>query len=739
MRILSIFLLFIIQLFTYPHILTAQSTGSVGIKITGTPNTALDVNGSIAFREGTALALNNGVNSDVVLSDYSLFRITGPTATFSITGFASGQNGRVLTLINATAYTLTFTHQTTSLSINQINTGGSSLNLAANGVATFIYNSALTQWVVSGGIGFFSAWSLSGNGITDMWNNKLGTTTNYALNIISNNTNRLFVMPEGGITFGRTDEGYSTPTNFPTYGINATDASIIYPTESGGVSDLRTYITDDPTDKTSVWGATTPSTDLSTYGERFSVRGDGQTYIYGNTAFGSYSSNPNDGSLLWSGAFDNSISLQKNYASLTAGTLYRGISSIMGLSNTSNSANTIHGITSDMQINALSAANFTSLIRGVGSDFRHNGSGIVNEVEGLNAHVGNYGLGTITNAYGLQAHVFRSTGTITNAYGGAFLAWGGSATNYGLYSNPANSATNNYMYYGTMTGGINTDWGIYLTGEDKNYFSNLVGIGTTSPSAALHVSSNNAGLYNDILLSGYNAGDIPVFNIRRARGTEVLPVNLVNGDGLGGNHYYGYINGGWSYLSGVQSNYKGNGTTIFSSLDFLTSNSVRMTLDENGSLAIGTGTATVGFKLSVNGSADKAGGGAWAVFSDSRIKRNVRPFTEGLAILEKIKPVWFQYNKKSDYADTTKTYVGIIAQDIEQIAPYMIEKTKTANFDDQRVYDSNALNYILVNSVKELSEENKKLKAQNDALKTELDKHTRDIEIIKSMLEKRQN
>jgi hypothetical protein len=627
------------------------SAQNMGLKLTAgsTPNTTLDVNGSTAYREGTALNLTGAVGNiynDIVLTDYSLFRITGPTAIFSITGFAGGQNGRVITLINATSFTLTFTHQATSGANNQINTGGSSLELAANGVATLIYNPTLLKWVVSGGIGFINNWSLSGNDISSMWTSRLGTTGNDALNIISNNTSRLFVMPEGGLAFGRTDGGYSTPTNFPTYGTNVTDATIVYPTQSGGVSDLRTYIVDDPTDKTSIWGATVASTDLSTYGERFSVRGDGQTHIYGKTGIGT--ANP-DANLHLYGVGKS------------------------GFTPTSHGVTGVHGAEIAFSANGFSnpAASIQLL------DYNAYSSGLC-----FNVHKGTNNGGTGTFADNWPTDVLQA-----------------------------------------------------MTIDNRGY----VGIGTTSPGAALHVSSNSAGLYNDMLLSGYNNADIPVFNIRRARGTDVAPVNLVAGDGLGGNHYYGYVGGGWSYLSGVFGTYEGNGTNTLSSLSFMASNSTRMIIDETGNVGINTTTPGLGFKLSVNGTAEKSGGGSWSTYSDSRVKRNVRQFTEGLATLEKINPVWFQYNNKSGYEDTTKTYVGVIAQELEKVAPYMVEKTKTANFDDQRVYDSNALNYILVNSVKELSVENKKLKAENEALKAAIEKNSHDIESIKAMLDKKQH
>lgn len=55
-------------------------------------------------------------------------------------------------------------------------------------------------------------------------------------------------------------------------------------------------------------------------------------------------------------------------------------------------------------------------------------------------------------------------------------------TMYGVYSEVAHG-NNQYVYYGKATnsyGGANS-YGIYLTGEDKNYFSGSVGIGTIAP------------------------------------------------------------------------------------------------------------------------------------------------------------------------------------------------------------------------------------------------------------------
>lgn len=152
---------------------------NVGIKLASgaLPNTTLEVNGSVSFREGTALTVVNGVNSDISLGAYTLFRITGATAAFSITGFAGGTDGYILTLINTTTQTMSLSHQTTSIAANQINTGGSTINIGANGVVQLVYNATLSKWVVIGTNGSSSSdWSLTGNSGTTAGTNFVGTT-----------------------------------------------------------------------------------------------------------------------------------------------------------------------------------------------------------------------------------------------------------------------------------------------------------------------------------------------------------------------------------------------------------------------------------------------------------------------------------------------------------------------------------------------------------------------------------
>jgi hypothetical protein len=67
--------------------------------------------------------------------------------------------------------------------------------------------------------------------------------------------------------------------------------------------------------------------------------------------------------------------------------------------------------------------------------------------------------------------------------------------------------------------------------------------------------------------------------------------------------------------------------------------------------------------------------------------------------------VWYEYNGKAGLP-TNRLYVGVIAQEMQKIAPYTIGEftyqDSTGNEEKYLDYDANALIYMLVNAVKEL-------------------------------------
>jgi hypothetical protein len=148
---------------------------------------------------------------------------------------------------------------------------------------------------------------------------------------------------------------------------------------------------------------------------------------------------------------------------------------------------------------------------------------------------------------------------------------------------------------------------------------------------------------------------------------------------------------------------------------------------------VGIRTTAPAYSLHVNGTAAKAGGGSWTVASDKKLKKDITNFEDGLSVLEKIKPVSFRYNGKAGLP-TEEQYVGVLAQDMQKIAPYTVGQftyqDSTGKTEQYLDYDPNALTYILVNSVKEL-------KAENDVLRekvAELELLKQELALIKQIL-----
>jgi hypothetical protein len=135
-----------------------------------------------------------------------------------------------------------------------------------------------------------------------------------------------------------------------------------------------------------------------------------------------------------------------------------------------------------------------------------------------------------------------------------------------------------------------------------------------------------------------------------------------------------------------------------------------------------------------SGIAQKAGGGPWTDSSDARIKNVIADYTGGLSAIRELKPVRYTFKgndtpqlpaagetvpyKSSPHyqvAVSHKEFIGFRAQQIEDWFPELV--TETDGYIDgvlvhnQRIVDTNALIYALVNSVQELLQRIEKLEA----------------------------
>lgn len=192
------------------------------------------------------------------------------------------------------------------------------------------------------------------------------------------------------------------------------------------------------------------------------------------------------------------------------------------------------------------------------------------------------------------------------------------------------------------------------------------------------------------------------------------------------NTYLGYQSGGNATLT--------NATAIGANALVTASNSVVL----GNSAKVGIGYSAPSFQLHLStDAAAKAGSPDWIVASDSRLKKSISNFTDGLDLLKQIRPVWFQYNGQAGIETGDKKFVGIIAQEMQKIAPYTIGtfayQDSLGNKTEYLDYDASAVTYILINSVKEqqrvIEQKDVELKEMN-AQVTDLSKRLEQLERI---------
>lgn len=153
--------------------------------------------------------------------------------------------------------------------------------------------------------------------------------------------------------------------------------------------------------------------------------------------------------------------------------------------------------------------------------------------------------------------------------------------------------------------------------------------------------------------------------------------------------------------------------------------------DPSISFAVGDEDLFIEDDLEVVGSAYKTGGGSWTSLSDERLKKNVEPFTDGLELVMRIKPVSFQYNERSLIQDQETRYIGVLAQDMRSIAPYMVHEQalgqvvrEIANGVDEILeagemvytFDPSAFDYLLINALQQQQRLIEELTARIEAL-----------------------
>lgn len=268
---------------------------NVGIN-TETPEASLDVNGDVIFKT-SELTVADGINIalDINTTRFSYYRLSGPTADFTVAGITAGNDGRLLTLFNRTGFTMQLNNEDVNAALTDMIVTGTAADITIpnKGIVNLQYDATEQKWIVkssskgsvTGGGGFWDAsgsniynnntgnvgigisnpatklsivtgintagWTHAGqvNGLDSIVVGEgiggvsaaIGTSTNHAFRLNAGGTGRLHVYPTGDVVVGNNSSGsfgkFSVETANNSYGIShiSTGGNILA-TNIGGTS-----------------------------------------------------------------------------------------------------------------------------------------------------------------------------------------------------------------------------------------------------------------------------------------------------------------------------------------------------------------------------------------------------------------------------------------------------------------------------------------------------------------------
>ena len=273
----------------------------------------------------------------------------------------------------------------------------------------------------------------------------------------------------------------------------------------------------------------------------------------------------------------------------------------------------------------------------------------------------NIASGNLSLAYGYNN---TASGVYSTAWGHTNSASGDISTAWGAGNEITSNAGTAWGFSNNVDAPRATAWGLNNQIADGAFGSTACGASNLSEGAISFVSGSNNEVhsYCEVAFGRFNnspAGDIDSW----------VPEQML-----------------FSIGNGPNSNNRTNALTVL----------------KNGNVGIGVDYPIYDLQLLSN-SAAKPGNGEWTIFSDRRLKKDISAFTDGLDIISAIEPVWYTYNGLAGIPEGT--YVGTIAQDLEEIAPYMVSefthRDDEGNSENYKAVNYSTMNFVLINAIKE--------------------------------------
>lgn len=255
---------------------------------------------------------------------------------------------------------------------------------------------------------------------------------------------------------------------------------------------------------------------------------------------------------------------------------------------------------------------------------------------------------------------------------------GGGAFRIQTRQDDGSFVANNYLMNVDDSGAIEHIWRISNAERMRIHSNGNVGIGTASPSARLDVSG-----------AGFNGGRATFQSTDSGNGILVKGVDTPS---MNDTAFIQFDDGGDLNFIGL------TGTNqVAGDLRMYVGGAERMRLTDSGN--IGIGTISPGYKLEVNGTAGKTGGGSWSNSSDIRLKDVTGAYAFGLNEIVALDAIRFNYkadNARGLPSDTGQ--IGFVAQDVQKVIPDAVTEGEDGFLD----FNMHAVNVALVNAVKEL-------------------------------------
>jgi Chaperone of endosialidase len=139
---------------------------------------------------------------------------------------------------------------------------------------------------------------------------------------------------------------------------------------------------------------------------------------------------------------------------------------------------------------------------------------------------------------------------------------------------------------------------------------------------------------------------------------------------------------------------------------------IGVVIDTNNNVGIGMIAPTA--LLSVNGTANKPGGGSWDIFSDERLKNIKGRFNGGLKAVMQLQPIRYEYKRDNTLGLKSEgEHVGFGAQALQKIIPEAV----TRNENGYLQINNDPILWTMLNAIKEQQKEIAELKGQVQKLR----------------------